>query len=276
MQDSYVCVTCGTQYAPSAAPPKRCPICEDERQYIGAYGQQWIAFSELQRRYRNIFFQEGIGLWGILTEPKFGIGQRAILVQAGKRNVLWDCVSLVNPDTVEIVRSLGGLAAIAISHPHYYSSMMEWSHAFGGIPVYIHSDDRQWVQRPDAAICFWNGETHVLEESLTLIRVGGHFAGYQVLHWASGENGGGALLTGDMPQVCPDRRYVSFMYSYPNLIPLNGETVRRIVRVLEPYRFQRLYGAWPGLVVEGDPKQALRRSAERYLRAIGDLTPLNF
>ncbi len=82
-------------------------------------------------------------------------------------------------------------------------------------------------------------------------------------------------MTGDMPQVCPDRRYVSVMYSYPNFIPVNGTTVREIVGKLEPYKFARLYGAWPKFVVEGDPKVALRRSAERYLRAIGDLKPLS-
>jgi hypothetical protein len=95
-----------------------------------------------------------------------------------------------------------------------------------------------------------------------------------VLHWAAGERGSGALLSGDMPQVCSDRRHVSFMYSYPNYIPVDGATVREIVRKLEPYKFAKLYGAWPNFVVSGDPKLALRRSAERYLRAIGDRAPL--
>jgi len=40
----------------------------------------------------------------------------------------------------------------------------------------------------------------------------------QVLHSAAAENGQGALFTGDQPQVCPDRRWVSFMYSYPNFV----------------------------------------------------------
>jgi len=96
-----------------------------------------------------------------------------------------------------------------------------------------------------------------------------------VLHWASGERGRGALMTGDMPQVCPDHKYLTFMYSYPNFIPVDGATVREILMKLEPYQFAKLYGAWPKFVVEGDPKIALRRSAERYLRAIGDLKPLS-
>lgn len=146
--------------------------------------------------------------------------------------------------------------------------MVEWSRCFGGIPIFIHADDCQWVQRPDSVIQFWTGDTCSIAAGLTLIRVGGHFTGYQVLHWSAGEQGRGALLTGDMPQVCPDRRYVSFMYSYPNYIPLDAATVSRIATTLDRWDFEKIYGAWQGFTVEGNAKQALRKSAERYLRAI--------
>ena len=268
---SHICVTCGTQYPTSNDPPAECPICKDERQYIGGRGQEWVTLDSLQKSHRNVFFKEGEGLWGIQTEPEFAIGQRALLLQTRSGGMLWDCVSLIDSSSIGLVKSLGGLTAIAVSHPHYYASMVEWSRAFGRIPIYLHEAEREWVQYPDSAIVFWKGETHRLNDELTLIRVGGHFAGSQVLHWASGEAGNVALMTGDMPQVCPDRRYVSFMYSYPNLIPVDGVTVREIVSKLEPYKFSRLYGAWPKFVVSGDAKTALRRSAERYLRAIGGL-----
>jgi hypothetical protein len=271
---SFLCLTCGTQYPPSDVPPARCPICEDERQYIGLNGQEWIPFEAAQKRFHNVFFEETPGQWGIITEPKFGIGQRALLLKTGAGNILWDCLSLVDRATVEMVRALGGISAIAISHPHYYSSMAEWSRAFGHVPIYLHEDDREWVQYPSDAIRYWNGETHSIGDGLTLIRVGGHFTGYQVLHSAHAEDGKGALYTGDMPQVCPDRRYVSFMYSYPNLIPVNATTVRRIVKTLEPWPYAKLYGAWRGFVVQGDPKVAVRVSAERYLRALGNEGPL--
>ena len=268
---SPICVACGTQYSGSSEPPN-CPICQDERQFIGPAGQKWILLDELRKTHHNVLFEEGENLWGIHTQPAFAIGQRALYLRRPHGGILWDCVSLIDSDTRELVKTLGGLSAIAISHPHYYTSMVEWSRAFGGIPVYLHEADREWVQYPDSNIVFWSGETHLLNEDITLIRVGGHFAGFQVLHWASAEHGNGALLTGDMPQVCPDRRYVSFMYSYPNLIPLNAATVRQIVAKLERYPFEKLYGAWPGFVVEGDPKLALRRSAERYLRALEGLS----
>jgi len=77
-------------------------------------------------------------------------------------------------------------------------------------------------------------------------------------------------MTGDMPQVCPDRRYVSFMYSYPNFVPVSAAIVCDIVRRLEPYAFSKLHGAWPKFAVVGDPKEVLRRSAERYLWALGE------
>jgi len=202
------------------------------------------------------------------NRARFRIGQRALLVRTGNGNMLWDCISLINPDAIALVNALGGISTIAISHPHYYASMVEWSRAFGGVPIYLHEDDRQWVQRPDPCIRFWRGETYSLERGLTLIRVGGHFLGFQVLHSAEAEHGQGALFTGDQPQVCPDQRYVSFMYSYPNFIPLDAASVRKIVSALEPFRFARLYGAWRNFVVQENAKEALRRSADRYLKTL--------
>jgi hypothetical protein len=40
----------------------------------------------------------------------------------------------------------------------------------------------------------------------------------------------GALLSGDIIQVVPDREYVSFMYSYPNHVPLPASAIERIVK----------------------------------------------
>ena len=68
--------------------------------------------------------------------------------------------------------------------------------------------------------------------------------------------------------VIPDRAHVSFMWSYPNLIPLPAETVLAIAEKLEPWQFDRIVGAWWGRVVREGGKEAVRRSAERYARAI--------
>lgn len=196
-----ICTTCGTQYAAMEAPPALCTICSDERQYIGWNGQQWTTLEELRRGHTNLVRQEEPNLIGIGTQPKFAIGQRALLVQSPGGNVLWDGISLIDDATIEAVRSRGGLAAIAVSHPHYYASMVEWSRAWGGVPIYLHAADRRWVMRPDPAIAFWDGEALDLHDGLTLVRCGGHFEGGTVLHWPAGAEGRGALLTGDILQV---------------------------------------------------------------------------
>ena len=266
---NFICVTCGTQYPKTQNAPARCPICDDERQYIGMNGQEWTDMDALKKDHRNVIRQHESRLWGIGTEPKFAIGQRALLIQTDKGNILWDCISLLNDETIAEVNKLGGISAIAISHPHYYSSMIEWSRAFGNAPIYLHEADRQWVMRPEKEVQFWSGEQKELGSGLTLIRTGGHFDGFQVLHWRDGAGGKGALLSGDQPFVAADRRWVSFMYSYPNYIPLNPPAIRRIVSALEPFAFERIYGAWWPSVVDADGSAVVKRSAERYLRAIG-------
>ena len=263
----FICRTCGTQFPASEQPPEHCPICEDERQYVGLNGQQWITLKALQEEAHNMIRTVEPGLIGIGTCPSFAIGQRALLVQTTSGNVLWDCITLIDEPTITIVNALGGISAIAISHPHFYSSMIEWSRAFHA-PIYLHAADREWVMRPDPAIHFWDGEAQILGDDLTLIRCGGHFPGGTVLHWPGGAEGRGVLLTGDIINVVQDRRYVSFMYSFPNLIPLAPASVRRIVAAVEPYPYDRIYSAWWEKVTFEDAKQAILRSAERYILAI--------
>src|SRR5579883_474753 len=139
---SWICKTCGTQYAAAIEPPEDCPICEDERQFVNWNGQEWTTLAELQHSHHNLLKPQGPGITGIGTTPKFAIGQRALLVQTARGNLLWDCISLIDEATTKAVRDAGGISAIAISHPHYYSSMVEWSETFGSVPIYLHADDR--------------------------------------------------------------------------------------------------------------------------------------
>lgn len=263
----FICTTCGVQHADSLLPPEHCVICEDERQYVGLGGQKWTTLEEMQSSYRNQLDIEGPELISIATEPRFAIGQRALHVRAGA-GILWDCISFIDDRSVGAVQALGGVSAIAISHPHYYSSMIEWSRALGDVPIYLHAADGEWVMRPHPAIVFWQGATHELAPGLTLIRCGGHFPGGTVLHWAAGAQGNGALLTGDVIQVGQDRKSVSFMYSYPNYIPLGPQAVQQIVDAVEPFQFEEIYGAWFGQNIRADGKRVLRESADRYLTAI--------
>ncbi len=266
--EHWICVTCGSQFAQSQEPPRACPICLDQRQYIGHQGQKWTTVGKMQQDgYQNIIQQEEPHLIGIGTQPTFAIGQRALLVQSPHGNILWDCISYLSDETVEAIRGLGGIAAIAISHPHYYSSMIEWAERFQA-PVYLHEADRRWVMRPDKHITFWSGETYPLWDDISLLRLGGHFAGGTVLHWPQGADGKGVLLTGDIIYVVADRAWVSFMYSYPNLIPLPAREIRRMCDAVAPYAFERLYAAWFERIVKTGAHQAVQRSAERYITAI--------
>lgn len=267
-----ICVTCGTQYAEVDEVPEVCAICLEERQFVGWSGQQWTTLDNLRQTHRATVRQEEPGLIGLGMEPSFAIGQRALLVRQSTGNVLWDCIPLLDKAIIEMVRALGGLSAIAISHPHYYSSMVEWARAFD-CPVYLHAADRQWVMRPDPTLVFWEGETLNLSGDLTVVRCGGHFAGGCVLHWPGGAGGAGAILSGDILQVVQDRRWVSFMYSYPNLIPLPAATVEGIAAAVEPFAFERIYGAWWDKRVERDARQVVRRSADRYRAALARPAP---
>jgi hypothetical protein len=269
--DLAVCATCGTQFA-APTPPDCCPICADERQYVGHGGQRWTTLAELRHERRNAIRPVEPGLTGIGTEPTFAIGQRALLLEAPGGNILWDCVTLLDDATIAAVRERGGIAAIAISHPHFYSAMVAWGRAFEA-PIYLHAADRRHVSRPDPAIRFWDGDAHPLGDGLTLIRCGGHFAGSTTLHWAVGAGGRGSLLTGDTIQVVADRHRVGFMRSYPNLIPLPADAVRRIANAVAPFSFDRLHGGWWDGTVERDAKTAVARSAARYVAALEGRLP---
>ena len=266
--EAYVCRTCGVQHALSDGPPARCAICEDERQYVPPQGQQWATLEELRGEGRRCDLRDlEPGLTGIGAEPAIGIGQRALLVQTPVGNFLWDCLGFIDPAGIEAVRARGGLHGIAMSHPHFYGVCVEWSRAFDGAPIYIPAADREWVMRPDPAVVSWEGKLRPLG-GLTLLQVGGHFEGSAVLHWAQGAGGRGALLTGDSITVAADRRFLTFMRSYPNFIPLSAATVRAIARAVEPLEFERIYGGWWDRVIERDGRGALARSADRYIRWI--------
>jgi hypothetical protein len=151
-------------------------VCEDARQYVPETGQSWTTPAGLAADHRNVVGDDH-GLVGIGSEPSFAIGQRALLVPlAGGRNLLWDCISLLDAETVAAVEEAGGLAGIAISHPHYFSAMVDWGRRFD-CPVWVHAADREWVMRPDPVVELWEGETLGVAPGVTLVRCGGHFPG---------------------------------------------------------------------------------------------------
>lgn len=274
---AWICATCGNQAAPSERPPGHCRICEDERQYVGPEGQRWTTLAELAAAgHRGEVREVEPGLLGIGVRPQVAIGQRALVVATPAGQVLWDVPGFVDAAAIEAVRARGPLLAVTASHPHFYGVAVEWSRAFGGAPILIPEADAEWLMRPDPAVRLWRGR-YEIAPGVTLVQCGGHFPGSAVLHWAGGADGRGALLTGDTITVVRDRRYVTFMRSYPNQLPLPERAIRHILDRLEPLAFDRVYGGWWDSVIPSGAKAAVWRSAERYIRwATGAADPASY
>lgn len=256
-----LCKTCGTSYTLHQDPPKHCIICEDDRQYVPATGQEWITPAALNASHTNKWKQISPTLLTLESVPRFAIGQRAFLVMTPEGNILWDCIANLDEATRTIITALGGLKAIAISHPHYYSTMQDWAEAFNA-PVYLHADDRAWIMRQSPYIHLWEGESFDICREFRLLRVGGHFAGGAVLH---GTQGKGMLLSGDIIQVAPGAGSVSFMWSYPNMLPLPSSAVVDIAQKLQSVPFDALFGAFAGGDIHTDANTIVQRSAQKYV-----------
>lgn len=259
-----VCRTCAVQYPPGPV-PRECIICEDERQWVPADGQRWTTLAELAGEGHTIEVRDlEPELTGLGATPHLGIGQRACLIQTTAGNLLWDCFGFIDDAAVAAVEARGGLAGIAVSHPHFYGAMVEWSHAFDRAPLFLPSADRAWVVRADTTIRWWDDEIEPLP-GLHLVQCGGHFDGSAVLAWDAGADGRGVLFVGDTATVVKDRN-VSFMRSYPNLIPLPAGTVDDVATRATRHPFDRVYGGWWDAVIDTGGQAAFDRSRRRYVR----------
>lgn len=264
----FICTTCGVQHPERTQEPESCPICIEERQFVNPNGQEWTTLIEMRESgiYKNNIVKEEENLYSITTAPEFGIGQTAYLVKEDNFTILWDCITYIDQETIDTINELGGVDAIALSHPHYYSAIADWAEAFD-VPIYIHADDKEWIIEPTDRIVLWEEEQLKLHNGLHLHRLGGHFTGGAVLHWSYGNEGKGTLLTGDIIQVVADRDWVSFMYSYPNLIPLPANKVADIASRVENLSFDRIYNAFHKSV-HSNANEAVQRSAQRYIKAL--------
>lgn len=260
----WICRSCGVEHAPADEPPTTCEICADDREDKLLEGPRWTTLEELRSTgHETLIEQPEPDLYGISVIPRFGIGQRALLLRTPTGNLLWDPPPFLDDAAVERVRELGGAAFVVASHPHMYGVQVEWSRALGGIPVLVAEADRRWVRRPDPVIESWTGQRQLLP-GVSLHTLGGHFPGSAVVHWAAGADGRGVLLAGDTVFVNPDRRTVAFMRSYVNQYPLSAAVVERIATTATALGFDRLYGNTGGVIASG-ARDAVRRSADRHV-----------
>lgn len=237
---------------------------QDPRQFVPPSGQSWTSHSRLLSTHANKWqpIKDTQHLWSIFTEPKVAIGQRCILVQTPNGNVLWDCITLLDQGTKDFITEKGGLKAIVISHPHYYTTHLEWAREFQ-CPVYIAQEDEEWCQRADS-----QGLRKLITETtteiipgVTAIKVGGHFPGSLVLH-TDGEKIGdqiNRLYIADSFVTVPSAFYhkdrpvgttsYSFMWSIPNMIPLPPEVMLGMWRAMKGFEWQATHGAFVGTEV---------------------------
>ncbi|KAI3340161.1 beta-lactamase-like protein [Ustulina deusta] len=274
-----VCNTCGTQF-PTDDKHKvtTCLICDDPRQYVPPSGQSFVSLDALRSSGRSNVFTpiaaDPERLVAINTQPKVAIGQRAILVRTPEGNVLWDCVTLLDNETIAKVKELGGLKAIVISHPHYYSTHLEWARAFD-CPVYLAAEDREWLTQQDASRQIFIAEAETRVFGTKVLKLGGHFPGSMVMLFD------GRLLIADTFFATPSglgnwdadavgaargrplgMSSFAFMWSYPNMIPLAPDALQHMWAILKKYEFGSTHGAFPGMDIVRTPAEMKQRVLE--------------
>lgn len=258
-----ICETCGTQYREEVKATGLCPICNDDRQYIGDNGQRWTNMDELKKNHRVKISQVNERLCTVKVEPAFALGHRAFLVLSPGGNVLWDCIPLLDKATIDFINSKGGLKAIVFSHPHYYSAMNEWAAAFN-CPIYIHQNDRKFVFYHGDKVKLWDGDAHPLWDDISIVHTGGHFPGSSLLR-VGALSPKGAVLAGDSFYLSKSKRHIAVMYSYPNQILLTKKEFAEVHRKCAGLTFDTLYGAFDGQNLEGNAYEVFTASMNRYI-----------
>lgn len=206
--------------------------------------------------------------------------------------MLWDLIPFLDQTTVSIIQGLGGLSAIVISHPHYYSTWADWSRTFK-CPVYAGGADKEWLNRTDTRGTEYRPLTDTYtsipvgpnneDVGITAIVAGGHFPGSLLLHYQD------LLFVADTifpsPSATdpapgkPGKTSFSFFYSIPNRIPLGPEEVLHIWRCVEKLEFKTIFGAFEGMDVytaeneaergTGGVKGRLLESCKIFVRGAG-------
>ncbi|REE04421.1 hydrolase [Citricoccus muralis] len=257
-----------------------CAICEDDRQWVPADGQRWTTVGELRASGASTEVAElEPNLWAVRVSGGVGIGQHAKILVTEAGNLMVDVPAYIDRAAVDAVVGLGGLAGIIASHPHMYGAQSAWAEACGGasgpVPVYISEPDAGWLARRPANTIVWSGSLTPLTgpaeptgpaglpgSPVTASQPGGHFPGSVVVHF-SGQDGVGVLLAGDTVGVARDRKWATFMRSFPNYLPLSGAVAQRIAGHLDRYDYERLYDNFSG-VISSDASAVVHRSARRH------------
>ncbi|KAI0121226.1 metallo-beta-lactamase family protein [Xylariales sp. AK1849] len=289
-----VCTACGTHFPTADKEEVRsCFICDDPRQFTPQTGQSFTTLDQIRSDHKNTWtpFPGDDDFISIVTEPKFGIGQRAVFVKTPKGNILWDCITLIDDDTIRKIKGMGGLKAIVISHPHYYSTHVEWARAFD-CPVYLAAEDREWTAQTSSHQVFVSEtelELRLGEEGepsgVQVLKLGGHFPGSFVALYKKRLLIADTLLTtpaglgswetdalGDSRSRPKGMNSFSFMWSIPNMIPLAPGELERMWSILKKYEFRSTHGAFlktDVMKTEAEMKQRVLESMQIQIKYMG-------
>jgi glyoxylase-like metal-dependent hydrolase (beta-lactamase superfamily II) len=263
MNQRTICTACGTTFPEESTLPDVCPICEDDRQYVPNGVQTWASATDLARDHLVEIRELNQSLYELKLSPEFAIGQRAFLVAAPDGNILWDCIPLLDEAAIEFVRSKGGIRAIALSHPHFYSNMNDWANEFD-CPIYIHEADEQWIFNNSERVELWSGSEKTFWDGVKIHNIGGHFAGSSILHipFLSPE---GTILCGDTFVVSPSKTHLAVMHSYPNKIPLPISEIEKVRLRMKEIKFDTLHAWHPTQSIEMGAQRILEISLSRYI-----------
>lgn len=261
MNEAKVCATCGTKY-PIDYRGSSCLICNDDRQYVPLDGQKWTTSFDLVEKHFVKIKQLKPNLFELIVSPVFAIGQRALLVTSKSGNILWDCIPLLDENVIRFINDKGGLKAIAISHPHYYSNMKDWAEQFD-CPIFLPESEKEFIVNPTDRIRFLIEEEVDFWDGIKLFRIGGHFPGSSIL-WLPKANGKGIVLCGDTFNLSLSMKHFSVMYSYPNRIPLLVKEIEVIKRKMQEIYFDEIYGFWSYQNLLINAKKILMDSLTRY------------
>ncbi|GAB1200886.1 hypothetical protein APSETT444_010267 [Aspergillus pseudonomiae] len=172
-------------------------------------------------------------LISIHTVPRVAIGQRALLCRTPTGNLLWDCITYIDDETVAKINELGGLKGIVISHPHFYTTHLHWAEVFD-CPVYLAREDREWVVRTGERQVLWDSSrlpVSGMDADLVAVKTGGHFPG--------------------------------------SSIPLPPDDVHHIWKAVKDVDFDDIRGGFMGTDVTGNCRQRVLESAKIFVKSMG-------
>ncbi|OCF73545.1 hydrolase [Kwoniella mangroviensis CBS 8886] len=285
-----ICRACGTQYPLTSSLKRSCAICEDPRQFVPSSGQEWTTLAEMGeggRKHIMLKDEEDSRISMISCEPAFAINQTPTLIETAEGSYIWDCSSFISLPLIGHLSKLDKpLKAIAISHPHFFSTSLTWSRALK-VPLYLCEDDKDWYQRlgdirPDDQVVWWIGEKE-MGRGIMLVQCGGHFPGSSILYWdrlseppppkdnlpTKPTPVSGIIFTADTIMVQPTQKSFSFIWSVPNMIPLRPQSILSIQDCLKHLSFAQATSSWPNRWIRQDAKKALEESVTTFLAAEG-------